>query len=166
MSLRESHLFPLIAYSYCKYSNILNNKRISTSFSVQNISTLTNVYKSYGQIKASYLLILSYLSSAIIVYYCLSNIWAVFEPQIRNGLIINNFHILHRQVEYTYHCSSLIISSYNLVNFVSVFDKIKLSSTILVSHIFSPYCRPDIFCKSNDIDNYKEVIADFIKQAQ
>ena len=39
------------------------------------------------------------LSSAIIVYYCLSNIWALFEPQIRKVLIINNFNILHRQVE-------------------------------------------------------------------
>ena len=67
-----------------------------TSFSVQNIPTLANAYKSYGQIKTSYLLILSYLSSAIIVYYCLSNIWAVFEPQLRKALIINNFNILHR----------------------------------------------------------------------
>ena len=40
------------------------------------------------------------LSSAIIVYYCLSNIWALFEPQICKALIINNFNILHRQVEY------------------------------------------------------------------
>ena len=68
------------------------------SFSVQNISTLTNEYKSYGQIKTSYLLILSYLSSAIIIYHYLSNIWAVFEPQLRRVLIINNFNILHRQV--------------------------------------------------------------------
>ena len=35
---------------------------------------------------------------AIIVYHCLSNIWALFEPQIRKVLIINNFNILHRQV--------------------------------------------------------------------
>ena len=35
---------------------------------------------------------------SLIVYYCLSNIWAVFEPQIRNGLIINNFCFLHRQI--------------------------------------------------------------------
>ena len=41
---------------------------------------------------------ISYLSSAIIIYYCLSNIWALFEPQIRKVLIINNFNILHRQV--------------------------------------------------------------------
>ena len=41
---------------------------------------------------------LPYLSSAIIVYHCLSNIWAVFEPQFRKVLIINNFNILHRQV--------------------------------------------------------------------
>lgn len=36
------------------------------------------------------------LSSFITVYHCLSNIWAVFEPQIRKVLIINNFYILHR----------------------------------------------------------------------
>ena len=39
-----------------------------------------------------------FLSSAIIIYYCLSNIWALIEPQIRNDLIINNFNFLHRQV--------------------------------------------------------------------
>ena len=42
------------------------------------------------------------VSSAIIVYHCLSNIWALFEPQIRKVLIINNFKILHRQVETDY----------------------------------------------------------------
>ena len=36
---------------------------------------------------------------AIIVYPCLSNIWAVFEPQICKALIINNFYFLHRQVK-------------------------------------------------------------------
>ena len=39
------------------------------------------------------------LSLIIIVYHCLSNIWAVFEPQIRKVLIINNFNTLHRQVK-------------------------------------------------------------------
>ena len=38
------------------------------------------------------------MSGFIIVYHCLSNIWAAFEPQICNDLIINNFNILHRQV--------------------------------------------------------------------
>ena len=47
---------------------------------------------------AKFATIAIYLSSAIIVYYCLSNIWALFEPQIRKVLIINNFNILHRQV--------------------------------------------------------------------
>ena len=42
------------------------------------------------------------LSSAIIVYHCLSNIWALFEPQLCKLLIINNFNILHRQVENDY----------------------------------------------------------------
>ena len=42
--------------------------------------------------------IVIYLSSAIIVYHCLSNIWALFEPRIRKVLIINDFNILHRQV--------------------------------------------------------------------
>ena len=47
---------------------------------------------------AKFATIAIYLSSAIIVYHCLSNIWALFEPQIRKVLIINNFNILHRQV--------------------------------------------------------------------
>ena len=47
---------------------------------------------------AKFATIAIYLSSAIIVYYCLSNIWAVFEPQTRKAIIINNFYILHRQV--------------------------------------------------------------------
>ena len=38
------------------------------------------------------------LSLIVIIYHCLSNIWAVFEPQICKALIINNFNILHRQV--------------------------------------------------------------------
>lgn len=68
-----------------------------SSFSVQNISRLIDAHKSYGQIETSYLLILSYLSSAIIVYHCLSNNWAVFEPKPRKILIINNFYFLHRK---------------------------------------------------------------------
>ncbi len=51
---------------------------------------------------AKFATIAIYLSSAIIVYHCLSNIWALFEPQIRKVLIINNFNILHRQVETDY----------------------------------------------------------------
>ena len=47
---------------------------------------------------AKFATIAIYLSSAIIVYHCLSNIWAVFEPQLCKALIINNFNILHRQV--------------------------------------------------------------------
>ena len=38
------------------------------------------------------------LSLIIIVYHCLSNIWALFELRLRKALIINNFHFLHRQV--------------------------------------------------------------------
>ena len=37
-SLPEWFLFHLIACPYCKYSNILNNKRNNTSFSVHNIT--------------------------------------------------------------------------------------------------------------------------------
>ena len=48
--------------------------------------------------QTAHLLILLYLSSAVIVYHCLSNIWAVFEPQFRKVFIINNFYILHWQV--------------------------------------------------------------------
>ena len=48
---------------------------------------------------AKFATIAIYLSSAIIVYYCLSNIWALFEPQISKALIINNFNILHRKVK-------------------------------------------------------------------
>ena len=48
---------------------------------------------------AKFATIAIYLSSAIIVYHCLSNIWAVFEPQLCKVLIINNFNILHRQVK-------------------------------------------------------------------
>ena len=42
------------------------------------------------------------LSLVVIIYHCLSNIWALFEPQICNGLIINNFNFLRRQVENDY----------------------------------------------------------------
>ena len=49
---------------------------------------------------AKFATIAIYLSSAIIVYYCLSNIWTVFEPQLCKVLIINDFNILHRQVKY------------------------------------------------------------------
>ena len=52
------------------------------------------IYHIYTRIQAS-----DEVSSSIIVYHCLSNIWAVFEPQIRKVLIINNFYILHRQVK-------------------------------------------------------------------
>ena len=38
------------------------------------------------------------LSLVVIIYHCLSNIGALFEPQLRKALIINNFNILHRQV--------------------------------------------------------------------
>ena len=38
-------------------------------------------------------------SLVVSVYHCLSNIWALFEPQLRKTLIINNFYILHRQVK-------------------------------------------------------------------
>lgn len=55
------------------------------------------IYHIYTRIQAS-----DELSSAIIVYHCLSNIWAVFEPQLCKILIINNFNILHRQVENDY----------------------------------------------------------------
>ena len=34
----------------------------------------------------------------VIIYHCLSNIWALFEPQLRKVLIINTFNILHRKV--------------------------------------------------------------------
>ena len=37
------------------------------------------------------------LSLVVIIYHCLSNIWAVFEPQLCKALIINTFNILHRQ---------------------------------------------------------------------
>ena len=46
---------------------------------------------------AKFATIAIYLSSAIIVYHCLSNIGALFEPQLRKALIINTFNIL--QVE-------------------------------------------------------------------
>ena len=51
------------------------------------------IYHIYTRIQA-----LDEASSAIIIYHCLSNIWALFEPQLRKALIINNFNILHRQV--------------------------------------------------------------------
>ena len=38
------------------------------------------------------------LSLVVIIYHCLSNIWALFEPQLRKVLIINTFNILHRKV--------------------------------------------------------------------
>ena len=38
------------------------------------------------------------LSLIVIIYHCLSNIWALFEPQLCKTFIINNFDILHRQV--------------------------------------------------------------------
>ena len=38
------------------------------------------------------------LSLVVIIYHCLSNIWAVFEPQLCKALIINTFNILHRKV--------------------------------------------------------------------
>ena len=49
---------------------------------------------------AKFATIAIYLSSAIIVYHCLSNIWALFEPQLCKTLIINTFNILHRSLEY------------------------------------------------------------------
>ena len=39
------------------------------------------------------------LSLVVIIYHCLSNIWAVFEPQLCKALIINTFNNLHRQVK-------------------------------------------------------------------
>ena len=42
------------------------------------------------------------LSLVVIIYHCLSNIWAVFEPQLCKALIINTFNILHRKVENDY----------------------------------------------------------------
>ena len=52
------------------------------------------IYYLYPQIRVP-----DDLSLIVIVYHCLSNIWAVFEPQIHKVLIINNFNILHRQVK-------------------------------------------------------------------
>ena len=51
------------------------------------------IYYLYPQIRVP-----DDLSLIVIVYHCLSNIWALFEPQLCKVLIINNFNILHRQV--------------------------------------------------------------------
>ena len=59
-------------YPPWKYSDILNNKRIATSFSVQNISTLTNVYKSYGQIKP-------HICSSYCIYHQPSSFTTVYQ---------------------------------------------------------------------------------------
>ena len=56
------------------------------------------IYYLYSQIRVP-----DDLSLVVIIYHCLSNIWAVFEPQLCKALIINTFNILHRQVNAVYH---------------------------------------------------------------